>query len=179
MRTLAFTVLLMAAFAGGCDISAAKFVAPSSGSVELASHNGFLWTVPGNAVLDDGTMGPQQNLLYILVVCPDMAANGKGTQTKYGARVNTYISHWETLAGRVAVSVAWNRRDDKVTIGTNTFARAKGNVFVVKREPTGALVSFQFPAIGRNVSPDKALDFIQHQMSNDAVVAAVRLPQRD
>jgi len=33
-------------------------------------------------------MGAQQNLLYLLVVCPDLSANGKGTEQNYGDVAN-------------------------------------------------------------------------------------------
>jgi len=178
MRAVVVSLVLLL-MAAGCDISGAKFIAPSSRSVELGSHNGFLWTIPGSPLLKDGTVGIQQNLLYVLVVCPDLAASGKGTETRYGGRVNTYVSRWDTSGGPVSVRVNWDRRTDSVKIGNKTFARGTGNVFVVKRDRTGALAPLQLPSIDADLGSDEALRFIQRQISNDTVIAAIRLPQRD
>jgi hypothetical protein len=178
MRT-PFAILLFLLPIAGCDMSGAKFIAPSSRGVELASHNGFLLTIPGSKLLEDGTMGTSQNVLYLLVVCPDLTASAKGRGTDHGRRINTYICNWETPRGSVSVSIAWDKRADTVTIGGKTFTRGSGNVFVVKRERTGDLSPLQLPSIGSDVGPEEALRFIQGQMSNDAVVAAIRLPLRD
>jgi hypothetical protein len=170
-----YTVVL--ALITGCG--RAKFVAPSSGYVELATHNGFLWTIPGKSLLDDGTMGAQQNLLYALVVCPDLAANEKGAETSYGGRVNSYVSHWGTSTSRVAVAVDWDKHTDTVKIAGQTFGRSTGRVFVVRRDRSGSLSSTQLPSPPRDLGPDHALRYIQQHMSTDAVVTSIRLPHRD
>ena len=130
-------------------------------------------------MLEHGTLGKQQNLLYVLVICPDLAASGKGTETKYGGRVNRYVSRWDTFGGPVSISVDWDIRADTVTIGRKTFVRKAGNVFVAKRDRAGGLVPVQLPSIGTDADPNDALHFIQRRMSNDMVVAAIRLPQKD
>src|SRR2546423_1614278 len=90
----------------GCSKGSEKFFSNRDTSVELASHNGFLQTVPGNAILEDGrTMGPQENLLYLLVICPYLAAESRGTGTDYGKRFNSYISLWDTTQGHISVAV--------------------------------------------------------------------------
>ena len=177
MRACVFSVLAVAMVITGCGRP--KFVAPSGGSVELATHNGFLWTIPGSAVLGDGTMGAQQNLLYVLVVCPDLAASEKGTESQHAGRINSYISRWGTSAGPVAVAVDWDKHTDTVTVGGQTFGRSTGSVFVVKRERGGTLSPTQLPSPAMDIGYDEALRYIQRQMSNDTIIAAIRLPQRD
>ena len=173
-------LLLLLGALSGCDIgSRVKFVAPSAKSVELASHNGMFCTVPGNAVLDDQTMGPQENLLYLLVVCPELAASGRGTGTDSQQRVNSYISFWETQEGKVSVTVSWDKRADTVSIGQQKFKREAGSAFVVVRQPSGNLVATQLPSPGPDADAKTALSFIQKHMTNDALVASVRLPERD
>jgi hypothetical protein len=148
-------------------------------SMEVTPHNGCLWTVPGCALLDDQTMGPQQNLLHVLVVCPGLAARSRGTETSYGARVHRYVSDWHTSDGVVSVAVDWDKRTDRVTIAGRGFVRNVGNVFVVRREPSSRLVSFQLPSLGPNAGPEETLRHIQHHLSNDTVIAAVQLPERE
>jgi len=156
-----------------------RFVSQSSSYVELATHNGFLWTIPGNPVLDDGTMGTQQNLLYALVVCPDMAANEKGADTSYRSRINSYISHWGTSTGRVAVAVDWDKQTDTVKVAGQTFRRSTGSVLVVRRHRDGSLSSTQLPSPPTDLGSGQALRYIQQHMNTDAVVSTIRLPQRD
>jgi hypothetical protein len=77
------------------------------------------------------------------------------------------------------VPVDWDKRTDKVTIGTKTFARGAGNVFVVQRDRTGGLSPKQLPSIEADVGCEEALRFIQRYTSNNVVVAAIRLPERN
>ena len=177
VRPYILSLLAFALTITGCGRP--KFIAPSAGSVELGTYNGFFWTIPGNPVLDDGTMGAQQNLLYVLVVCPDLAASEKGTETRYGGRMNSYIARWGTSAGAVAVAVDWDKHTDTVTVGGQTFGRRTGSVFVVKRERGGTLSPTQLPSPATDIGYDEALRYIQRQMSNDAIITAIRLPQRD
>jgi hypothetical protein len=180
LRTRNTVLLLLIGALCSCDVgSSEKFIAPSSKSVELASHNGMFWTVPGNAVLNGQTMGPQENLLYLLVVCPGLAASGRGTATDYQQRFNAYISRWETQKGEVSVMVSWDKRADKVSIGKKQFKRKAGNTFVVVRQSSGNLVVTQLPSPGPDADAKTALNFIQKHMTNDALIASVRLPERD
>ena len=177
MHPLLLSTLAVALVLTGCGRP--KFIAPSSGSIELASHNGFLWTIPGSPLLDDGTMGAQQNLLYVLVVCPDLAASERGTGTRYGGRANSYSSLWANSQGPVSISVDWDKHTDTVTVGGRTFGRSTGSVFVVRRERSGALSSTQLPSPSTDLGSDQALHYIQRQMSTDTLITTIRLPQRD
>ena len=180
MRAANAALLLFLGALSGCDIGiGVKFVAPSAELVGLASHNGMFWTVPGNAMLDDQTLGPQENLLYLLIVCPELAASGRGTGADYQPRVNSYISFWETKEEKVSVTVSWDKRADTVRIDQQKFKREAGSDFVVVRQPSGNLVATQLPSPGSNANPKTALSFIQKQMTNDALVASVRLAERN
>ena len=177
MHPLLLSALAVALVLTGCGRP--KFIAPSSGSIELASHNGFLWTIPGSPLLDDGTLGAQQNLLYVLVVCPDLAASEKGTGTRYGDRANSYSSRWANSKGAVSISVDWDKHTDTIAVGGRTFGRSTGSVFVVRRERSGALSSTQLPSPSTDLGSDQALHYIQRQMSADVLITTIRLPQRD
>jgi hypothetical protein len=124
-------------------------------------------------------MGEQQNLLYVLVVCPDFAASETGTGTRYGGRANSYVAHWGTSAGPVDVAVDWDKHTDMVTVGSQTFGRSTGSVFVVRRERSGTLSTTQLPSPSTDVRADQALRYIQERMSTDTLITAIRLPQRD
>ncbi len=160
----------------GCDIaSGVKYVAPSAMSVGLESHNGRFLTVPGNAVLNGQTMGPQENLLYVLVVCPGLAASGHGTGTDHQPGVNAYTSFWETPNGEVSVTVKWDKRADTVSIGEHRYQREAGSAFVIVWQPNGVLDVTQLPSPGPDADAKTALGFIQKRMTNDALIAGVRL----
>ena len=175
------SLLLLLCSLSACDIGGGgKFVAPSARGMDLASHNGNLTIVPGNALSDDGrTMGPQQNLLYLLVVCPEMSASKHGTGTTFGRSVNTYSSFWETAKGKVSVPVDWNKVTDIVTIDRRKFRRETGNVFVIVRQPSGAITTRQLPSPSEEANEPRILRYIQQQLTNDALVASIRLPQRE
>ena len=133
----------------------------------------------GNTLLNNGReIGPQENLLYLLVVWPELAATGHGTGTDYGRGYNSYISRWETAKGDVSVTVTWDKRTDKVSIGGQQFDRGLGSTFVIVRQPEGMLKVTQLPSPGPDSESQAALDFIQKRMINDATVRSVRLPTR-
>jgi hypothetical protein len=163
----------------GCRLaSGEKYIAPSANSMDLVSHPGVFWIVPGHALLDGGrTMGPQQNLLYLLIVCPKLSASARGTATDYGESLNVYLSNWETTQGKVSISVAWDKRADMVTIGKDRFKRREGSVFVVVRQSHGELVSSQLPNPHRDLDANDALRFIQERMKDHEIVSEVRLAQ--
>jgi hypothetical protein len=170
--------LLLVALLCGCGRQ--KFIAPSAGGVGLASHNGFFWIVPGNALLNNGTtMGPKENLLYVLIVCPGLAAGERGNGTAFGQRYNTYRSFWGTCTGEVSVAVTWDKRADRVTIGKQQFSRDVGNTFVVIRQGTGSLRITQLPSAGPDADANAAFKHIQQHMTNDPLIATVELAKRD
>ena len=115
-------------------------------------------------------------MLYLLVVCPGLAANGRGTATDYGQRFNAYTSRWETQQGEVSVTVSWDKRADSVK---QQFNRNAGNAFVILRQPDGKLVATPLPNPGPDSDANSALHFILQHMTNDALIASIRLPQRD
>ena len=177
---LCLGLLLLAVFSG-CDTgSSEKFIAPGDKGFGLASHNGSLLIVPGSPLLDNGrTMGPQENLLYLLVVCPGLAANASGNLTDFGQRSNTYIWQWETSKGQVSVRASWDKRKDEVSIGKQQFDRNAGSTFVIIRQSDGKLMVTQLPSPGPDADAKIALSFIQKHMTNDAEIASVRLAERD
>jgi hypothetical protein len=170
--------LLLIAVLCGCDRP--KFIAPGAGGVGLASHNGFFWIIPGYALVNNGTtMGSKENLLYVLIVCPDLAAPERGNGTDFGQRYNTYRSFWGTRTGEVCVAVTWDKCADKVTIDKQQFSRDVGNTFVVIRQGTGTVRTTQLPSAGPDADANAAFKHIQQHMTNDPVIATVELAKRD
>ena len=156
-----------------------RYVAPSGKSMDLTSDSGVFWIIPGNELLDGGrTMGPQENLIYLLIVCPHLKVVEHGTGSTHGVRVNSYYSFWKSAGGEVSISLDWNKRTDKVIIGKEQFNRKVGNVFVVVRQPTGNIMTRQLSGLGSNADASAALTFIKNQIANDAVIANVRIPAR-
>jgi len=178
--TIAALLVLLGALCS-CDIGTGeKFIVTSATGCDLGSHNGTLCIVPGNSLVGHGrTMGPPENLLYLLIVCPGIAASAHGQSTEYGHPVNVYSSAWATDKGTVSVRVRWNKRSDKVLIGNLELNRGAGNMFVVERQPTAKLVVTQLANAGPNLGAEAAVAFIRQHMTNDALVASIRLPTRD
>jgi len=175
MRThLMFSTLVL--ITAGCDFSGARFVSSGDSGVGLAMHEGQLWTIPGSPILSDGTTAPHQSLLHLLIVCPYMTGiTNSGSESSFGSRQNRYAMNWGTSTGAVSVAVSWDKRTDRVTVSGASFDRATGNVIVVKREPSGRLVTTQLPSIGPNARAVDAVRYIRQQMSNDSVISGVRL----
>lgn len=122
-------------------------------------------------------MGDQQNLIYLLVVCPQLNAISRGTTTEFGRRFNAYICHWESSEKKVNVTMKWDKREDKVLLGKRQFARSLGNVFVLIRQTDGSETAIQLPNPGSDLPPKDVLQFIKGHMTNDSIIAAIKLPR--
>ena len=173
IRLIFSTVILMTA---GCDFSGARFISSGANGVGLVAHEGQIWMIPGNPILSDGTMGPQESLLHLLMVCPDMTGiTNRGSESSFSPRHNRYALNWGTTTGTVSVAFSWDKRRDQVTVNKESYGRSTGNVFVIKREPSGRLITTQLPSVGPNVRGIEAVRYIRQQMSNDPVIARVKL----
>jgi hypothetical protein len=160
----------------GCDFSGERFISASKQSVALAEHEGQLWRIPGNPVLSDGTTGPQESLLHVLIVCPGMTGiTNRGSEWSFAPGHDRYALMWGTPTGEVSVAVSWDKRADLVTVSGASYGRATGNVFVIKRDQSGRLVTTQLPSLAPNARPIDAVRSIRQRMSNDSVIASVRL----
>ena len=72
----------------------------------------------------------------------------------------------------------WTRKG-KASLLSRCVGRATGNVFVVKREPSGRLITTQLPSLGPDTLVVGAMRYIRQAMSNDPVIAGVRLLERE
>jgi hypothetical protein len=79
----------------------------------------------------------------------------------------------------VAIAVDWDNRTDTVTVGGKTFGRSNDSVFVMIRDHGDILSPTQLPSPTADVGNDEALRYIQRQISNNTVITAIRLLQRD
>jgi|LWDU01.1.fsa_nt_gi hypothetical protein len=129
--------------------------------------------VPGSEV-KNGKMGPTENLLYILIICPDISKNGQGSGREDGYGYNIYTSSWDTKEeGEIFVNVKWSTLSDTVQIGEEKFERSEGNTFVIIREKGGKLTTTQLANPNRNASGKNAIKFIKSQMPDNKFVSDV------
>lgn len=156
-------------------VGCSKFVAPSGQSFEIAEQPGMLWIVPGSPRLADGTLGDEENLLYLLVLSPKLEYSEHGSGTQFGNPSNIYETTWNTPKGKVTISVSWNKRSDTVSVGKRKFERKTGATFVIIRSPNGELRVAQLPSAGPHVKPEDALRFIQEHSRDDTLLSQLTL----
>lgn len=71
----------------------------------------------------------------------------------------------------------WDKREDKVLLGKRQFARSLGNVFVLIRQTDGSETAIQLPNPSSDLPPKDVLQLIKGHMTNDSIIAAIKLPR--
>ena len=173
MRKTLSLFLISACTLVGCNVQHGRYVTTSCDSNSFLSPVGSIDIVDGYeraaGVLNE------QHLLYILIVVPGVQENGSGSRDDYGKYVTTLSHSWNTVKGTLAVSILWNRQTDIVIVGKQEFIRAKGDVFVVRLNPTGEVLGQQFANLGSHARYQDVLQYIQLQLPNDGLIASIKL----
>jgi hypothetical protein len=164
-------IFLLALIIIGCDVQRGRFVTTGDRSAAL-SQVGLVDIVEGYSNDKDAL---SQDLVYVLVVCPDVKAHGSGSGIDM-ERYSTALNYsWDTESGKFSIQVQWNRDSDLVAIGDKKYARDKGNVFVVRREMNGEIVSQQLPSLGTHAAFSEVLRHVQQQLTNDQFIASLKM----
>jgi hypothetical protein len=161
----------------GCGVQGGRFTTTGSESNALAPNVGCIDIITGlnKKQADETGLSDEQNLLYILIITSGIQEHGSSGSNDYGRFVTTLNHSWNTDKGTFAVSIPWNRETDMVTIGKQEFLREKGNVFVVKLNAAGEIVSQQFASLGSHSNFQQMLDYIHQQLPNDKLISSVKL----
>jgi hypothetical protein len=160
----------------GCDVQRGRFSTSGDSSEAFLSHLGCIEIVSGSGSKPFNTVdSDEQNLLYLLIVCPGVQVHGSGSSSDYGEYITTLNHSWDTEAGTISVKVCWDRQSDTVSIGKDEFARDKGNVFVVQFDAGGKMAAQQLASLGPHVGFQEALQNIQRQLSNDGLITSLKL----
>lgn len=175
--TVLLVVVCITTFCG-CDIGTDnQFITAETSCGELRSPTGVWWVVPGYALEDKGRkMGAQGNLIYLLVVCPELSPIMRRTAVAYGGAINNYVSEWGTSTGKVSIAASWNKRSDKVAIGKQEFERDRGNILVVIRKPSGELSCTQLASPASSLDRKSLLKFIKEKLPGEPVIQSAELP---
>ncbi|HEV2293592.1 MAG TPA: hypothetical protein VGR35_07040 [Tepidisphaeraceae bacterium] len=163
MRHRLLSFILLAIAACGCDDGAQHglFAVAGSSSRSVAAVPGSLTIVRGDPQPLTPQSKGQQPLLYILALAPSISASGSGSANEDGTYVSTYREIWDTVQGKVAVELSWDRRTDKVSAAGATFDRTRGNAFVLLREPSGKVSATQLGPFDAGLDPFVALEQMQ------------------
>lgn len=161
-----------------CGCGAQRGLSTTSGehSQALSPDVGCIDIVSGSALKRrSGADASEQNLLYLVIVLPGLKARGSGSSGDYGTYVTTLTFHWETETGSASVPVQWDRQRDTVSVSKQTFVRSKGNVFLVRREASGALTAKQVASLGPHANCSAVLHHLRQQLPNDELIASLQL----
>ena len=126
MRKFIPIIFLLALVVIGCDVQRGRFVTTGHRSAAL-SQVGLVDIVEGYSKDKDALF---QDLMYVLVVCPDVKVHGSGSGIEMGKYSTTLNYSWDAESGQISIQVQWNRDSDIIAIGDKKYARDKGNVFI-------------------------------------------------
>jgi len=160
----------------GCSGQRGQFVSSNVKSAAFATTTGYLEIVTGNRTTAfGGAADPEQNLLYLIIVCPGMQVKGSQDNVNHDT-YTTELSHvWTNETGRASVRVAWDRRRDEVRIVDRTFSRKKGNAFLVHRQTNGDFSAQQLADLGPTADFEGALRLARKQNPNDKLLGELQL----
>jgi hypothetical protein len=121
------------------------------------------------------SVGLTENLVYLVVACPGLVSSGTAESSKGDTVVNVFTYTRKTPSGSVPISLKWDRRDDIVTMGGQRFGRETGNVFTVRREMNGQIISRQVSSLGPNADFPSLLRHVREQLPNDKIIDSLRI----
>jgi hypothetical protein len=173
---IACSLLAIALFVAGCGGQRGQFVSSGVKSSAFSTTTGYIEIVRGNRATAFGrTEGPEQNLLYLIIICPDVQVRGSQERVSHDTYA-TELSHvWTTEAGNVSVRVLWDRRRDEVRIAGARFSRKKGNVFLVRRQQNGDFAGQQLAELNPTADFEDVLRLARKQNQNDKLLAELQL----
>jgi hypothetical protein len=176
MRVSRILVVIALCAAGCGGAQEGKYANSSNREAAVIPHVGLVLIARGAALRSSALVGPEVNLLYVLVVCPGLQGESAGARSNVGRFTSEYSHTWSTSAGDVSFSFSWDRVTDTVHIARGEYARARGNAFVVRRDAATALWSAQQRSnIGSQVNLSEALRQIQSQLSGDPVITSLAI----
>jgi hypothetical protein len=155
-----------------CPFQLGRFTTDASRSIAISPEKGLIEIIEGTP---NGLDALHQDLLFLLVVCPNIQTHGEGSGMKMDTFVTTFNYSWGANPGAISIQVRWNRQTDKILIGDQKFIREKGNVFVVERETSGKIIGYQLSSLGSHAGFQEVLDHVQREMPNDKVISSLKL----
>ena len=165
----------------GCDgRQKGKFAVSGSESHSLDSQTGSLTVLRGHALTADyQPRGTDKPLIYWLIICPGLQANGSGSESSEGSYRSVHKETWFATPNDVTIELAWDRRDDAVAIHGERYNRSDGNVFVVVRESDGTVSSWQIENVDDDAKLSEVMRHIRERLPDNKVVAKAKLIEMD
>jgi len=149
------------------------------GGAERASTEpieGELLIARGYDLQDRDLKGQEHNLIYALILCPDLGPKeGMESSFQNDVKYTVFTRAYNTSTGWVRMELKWDVWNDVVWIAGKPYERARGNALVVIRWPSGATDVTQLPGPGPHVTRTGALEHFQRLMKSNALISSVRL----
>lgn len=172
MRKAVALFIICAVVVLGCGAQRGRFTNNGGRCAALESRVGCLDILDGYPTSGDGG---EQDLLYALIVGPVCQMHGSSMNSDYGEYVTTESYTWSCERITFGVSIRWDRQTDTVSIGKQEFSRSKSDLFVVRIAEDGTVSSQQLIGLGSGFAPQRALDQIRQQLTNDETIASLKL----
>jgi hypothetical protein len=173
-QTLAI-IFLCSAGCGGSQCG--KYANTNNHSHAVLPELGIIQVARG-AELAQGcrVAGEEENLLYVLIVCPGLGGESTGSRRNVGLLTSVFTYLFSTTRGEISVSFTWDRQADMVHIAGVNYERANGNAFILRRDPaTGHFSAQQLSNIDRQLNATEALRQMQAQLAADPVITSLRI----
>ncbi len=160
-----------------CGVQRGKYSNSSHQAYALVPHPGLIEIVRGAGLAAGfSVVGREENLLYVVVVCPGIRGGLSASRNNFGKFSSDYSYTWSTDAGEISANFLWDRQSDTVHIAGVDYHRDAGNTLVLRREPgTGRWSARQLSSIGPQLNAIQALQQVQSQLPNDATITSLAI----
>jgi hypothetical protein len=178
MQTPLPLLLALIAFSCGCSDGSqkGKFAVSGSESHALANQPGSLVILRGQPLnADHQPAGADRPLMYMLVVCPGLQANGSESEAGAGSFRSTHKLTWFATPNDVTIEIIWDRSKDTVELHGQKYNRPDGNIFVVVRELDGTISSWQVDSVEPDADVNQVMRHIREELSSNKLITDARL----
>jgi hypothetical protein len=167
-------LVAVAVAAAGCQPYRVICVGAERASTEPIE--GELLIARGYDLQDRDLKGQEHNLLYALILSPDLGPTEGMWSSFQNDIIHTVFTRvYNTSTGWLRMELKWDVWNDIVWVAGKRYERARGNALVVIRWPSGATDVTQLPGPGPDVTPAGALEHFQRLMKTNALISSVRL----
>ena len=155
----------------GCGVQRGDYVVNSTSTVALLSSDGYFSEFSGHPT-DDHTESSTP-LLYFVELVDRVDTTGVTTSSGHGTYHSTLDHTWTTAHGDMKIALDWNRSSDVVTIGTDSYDRSDGVVFLARANADGTIETHQIRMDNTSPTRDDVLAMIQNHFADDDVLSKV------
>ncbi|TWT55151.1 hypothetical protein Pla22_28050 [Rubripirellula amarantea] len=141
----------------------------STSTVAVLNSDGYFTVFSGHPI--DNYSEPSAPLLYLVELVDRVDTSTVTTSSSHGTYHSTLDHTWTTAHGDMQISLDWNRSSDVVTIGSDSYDRSVGMLFLARANADGTIATHQIRTEKPSPTQDEVLATIRQRFTDDDVLS--------